>query len=152
MCMKWLLIIRHVNSVEQCCTVSTVSTVSIVSTVITRCYLHLRWYFWNGQQPNIELVALAGWSASTCSLLSWKSSGWRLVPLDRVAAREPTPLSTSPSSSRFPLQRKEIKLLHFNHCRLTCCVRRGECFPLENQFVLLVPTDLPPHLHVLFFH
>ena len=109
-------------------------------------------HFWNGQQPNIELVALAGWSASTCSLLSWKSSGWRLVPLDRVAAREPTPLSTSPSSSRFPLQRKEIKLLHFNHCRLTCCVRRGECFPLENQFVLLVPTDLPPHLHVLFFH
>ena len=40
--MKWLLIIRHVNSVEQCRTVSTVST---VSTVIARCYLHLRWYF-----------------------------------------------------------------------------------------------------------
>ena len=54
MCMKWLLIIRHVNSVEQCRTVSTVSTVSsvstmstvsTVSTVIARCYLHLRWYF-----------------------------------------------------------------------------------------------------------
>ena len=42
MCMKWLLIIRHVNSVEQCRTVSIVST---VSTVIVRCYLHLRWYF-----------------------------------------------------------------------------------------------------------
>ena len=41
MCMKWLLlIIRHVNSVEQCRTVSTVST------VIARCYLHLRWYFY----------------------------------------------------------------------------------------------------------
>ena len=39
MCMKWLPIIRHVNSVEQCRTVSTVST------VIARCYLHLRWYF-----------------------------------------------------------------------------------------------------------
>ena len=39
MCMKWLLIIRHVNSVKQCQTVSTVST------VIARCYLHLRWYF-----------------------------------------------------------------------------------------------------------
>ena len=38
-CMKWLLIIRHVNSVEQCRTVSTVLT------FITRCYLHLRWYF-----------------------------------------------------------------------------------------------------------
>ena len=44
-CMKWLLIIRHVNSVEQCRKVSTVSTASIVSTVIARCYLHLRWYF-----------------------------------------------------------------------------------------------------------
>ena len=41
-CMKWLLIIRHVNSVKLCQTVSTVST---VSTVIARCYLHLRWYF-----------------------------------------------------------------------------------------------------------
>ena len=28
------------NSVKQCQTVSTVST------VIARCYLHLRWYFW----------------------------------------------------------------------------------------------------------
>ena len=45
MCMKWLLIIRHVNSVEQCQTVSTVPTVSTLSTVIARCYLHLRWYF-----------------------------------------------------------------------------------------------------------
>jgi len=51
MCIKWLLIIRPVNSVEQCRTVSTVSTVptvstvSTVSTVIARCYLHLRWYF-----------------------------------------------------------------------------------------------------------
>ena len=36
MCMKWLLIIGHVKSVEQCRT---------VSTVIARCYLHLRWYF-----------------------------------------------------------------------------------------------------------
>ena len=46
MCMKWLLIIRHVNSVEQCRTVSTVST------VIARCYLHLRWYFylWSQQR------------------------------------------------------------------------------------------------------
>ena len=44
MCMKWLPIIRHVNSVEQCRTVSTVST---VSTVIARCYLHLRWYFFS---------------------------------------------------------------------------------------------------------
>ena len=42
MCMKLLLIIRHINSVEQCQTVSTVLT---VSTVIARCYLHLRWYF-----------------------------------------------------------------------------------------------------------
>ena len=32
MCMKWLLIICHVNSVEQCQTVSTVSTVPTVST------------------------------------------------------------------------------------------------------------------------
>ena len=49
MCMKWLPIICHVNSVEQCrtvLTVSTMSTVSTVSTVIARCYLHLRWYFW----------------------------------------------------------------------------------------------------------
>merc|ERR1712240_606129 len=54
MCIKLLLIIRHVNSVEQCRTVSTVSTVPTVSTVstvstvltvIARCYLHLRWYF-----------------------------------------------------------------------------------------------------------
>ena len=64
--------------------------------------------FWNGQQPNIELVALAGWSASTWSLLSWKFSGWRFVPLEWVAAREPTPLSTSSSSSRCPLQRKKM--------------------------------------------
>ena len=50
-CMKWLLIIRHVNSVKQCQTVSTVST------VIARCYLHLRWYFW--QQYMIDLNSQA---------------------------------------------------------------------------------------------
>ena len=38
MCMKWLLIICHVNSIEQWWS---------VSTVIARCYLHLRWYFWS---------------------------------------------------------------------------------------------------------
>ena len=64
--------------------------------------------FWNDHQPNIELVALAGWSVSTWSLLSWKFSGWRFVPLDWMAAREPTPLSTSPSSSRVTLQRKKM--------------------------------------------
>ena len=59
MCMKWLLIIRHVNSVEQCRTVSTVSTVSIVSTVssvIARCYLHLRWYFLMAILPSSKYV------------------------------------------------------------------------------------------------
>ena len=67
MCMKWLPIIRHVNSVEQCRTVSTVSTLSTVSTVsivstmstvstvIARCYLHLRWYFLEEQKANTNI-------------------------------------------------------------------------------------------------
>ena len=71
-CMKWLLIIRHVNSVKQCQTVSTVST---VSTVIARCYLHLRWYFWNQITIIIiDFLIFAAPSSSSSLPLSISSS------------------------------------------------------------------------------
>ena len=64
MCMKWLIIIRHVNSLEQCRTVSIVST---VSTVIARCYLHLRWYF-SSKQLHDYIICF---SFYCCSVAQW---------------------------------------------------------------------------------
>ena len=77
MCMKWLLNLRHVNSVKQCQQCRTVSTVSTVSTVIAQWYLHLRWYFcfWN-TCPNNETTPSAGKTLSEDSVRGRPRAGW----------------------------------------------------------------------------
>ena len=71
MCMKWLPIIRHVNSVKQCRTVLTVSTKSTVSTVIARCYLHLRWYFFFYKLLFLLMQSMLG-SVLPLAIVSWQ--------------------------------------------------------------------------------
>ena len=75
--MKWLLNLRHVNSVKQCQQCRTVSTVSTVSTVIAQWYLHLRWYFcfWN-TCPNNETTPSAGKALSEDSVRGRPRAGW----------------------------------------------------------------------------
>ena len=76
MCMKWLLIIRHVNSVEQCQT---------VSTVIARCYLHIRWYFFGYKITMLRVVWClieisffsCHWAPSIHSAIWWPT--WHLI-------------------------------------------------------------------------